>query len=73
MYTIKNVRVESENCLFVEFSDGKTKSVDLASLFEMGIFSQLKDPGYFQLVKNNGYFIAWPNNQELSADTLFYC
>jgi hypothetical protein len=24
------------------------------------------------LVKNNGYFIAWPNDQELSADTLYY-
>ncbi|MBA4411398.1 MAG: DUF2442 domain-containing protein [Odoribacter sp.] len=72
MYTLNNVRVASENCLFVEFSDGKTKLVDLASFFEKGIFSQLKDPGYFQLVKNNGYFIAWPNDQELSADTLYY-
>ena len=43
--------------------------VDLDSFFEKGIFSQLKDPGYFSLVKNNGYFIAWPNDQELSADT----
>jgi hypothetical protein len=73
MYTIKNVKVASENCLLVDFLDGKTKLVDLASFFEKGIFSQLKDPGYFQLVKNNGYFIAWPNDQELSADTLYFC
>jgi hypothetical protein len=72
MYTIKDIKVVGENSLFVEFSDGKTKVVDLKSYFDKGIFSQLKDPGYFQLVKNNSYFIAWPNDQELSADTLYY-
>ena len=72
MNTIKNIQVASENTLFVEFSDGKTKLVDLKKYFSKGIFSQLKDPGYFQLVKNNGYFIAWPNDQELSVDTLYY-
>lgn len=72
MNTIKNLQVASEHTLIVEFSDGKTKLVDLRKYLSMGIFSQLKDPGYFQLVKNNGYFIAWPNDQELSADTLYY-
>ncbi len=72
MNTIKNIQIADENSLFVEFSDGKTKLVDLKKYFNKGIFSQLKDPGYFQLVKNNGYFIAWPNDQELSADTLYY-
>ncbi|HEY5510678.1 MAG TPA: DUF2442 domain-containing protein [Prolixibacteraceae bacterium] len=72
MNTIKNIQIAGKNSLFVEFSDGKTKLVDLKKYFRKGIFSQLKDPGYFQLVKNNGYFIAWPNDQELSADTLYY-
>jgi len=31
MYTIKNIHVVGENSLFVEFSDGKTKIVDLKS------------------------------------------
>jgi hypothetical protein len=73
MYRIKNIQVTGENCLLVEFSDGKTKSVNLTSFLDKGIFSQLKDPNYFQLVRNNGYFITWPNDQELSADTLYYC
>ena len=34
MYTIKNVKVASENCLCVEFSDGKTKFVDFATFFD---------------------------------------
>jgi hypothetical protein len=72
MNTIKNIQIAGESTLFVEFADGKTKLVDLKKYFSKGTFSQLKDPGYFQLVKNNGYFIAWPNDQELSADTLYY-
>ena len=72
MKTIKTLLVSDEHLLIVEFSDGITKLVDLKPYFSVGIFSQLKDPGYFQLVKNNGYFITWPNDQELSADTLYY-
>ncbi len=73
MITVKNIQVADNNCLVIEFSDSKTKSVDLTFFLEKGIFSQLKDQGYFRLVKNNGYFITWPNNQELSADMLYYC
>jgi hypothetical protein len=72
MYTIKNIQIVNENSLFIEFSDGISKLVDLKSYFNKGIFSQLKDPAYFRLVKNNSYFIAWPNDQELSADTLYF-
>ena len=72
MLTIKNIQIAGENSLFVEFSDGKTKLVNLKMYFYTGIFSQLSDPGYFELVKNNGYFVAWPNDQEISADTLYY-
>jgi len=72
MNTIKNIQVADNNCLVVEFSDGKTKSIDLTTFLDKGIFSQLKDPVYFRLVKNNGYFISWPNDQELSADMLYY-
>jgi len=72
MTTIKNIQVVNENSLFIEFSDGKTKTVNLKTYFSKGIFSELKDPGYFKLVKNNGYFIAWPNDQELSLDTLYF-
>jgi hypothetical protein len=72
MTTIKNMKVIGKSGLWIEFSDGKIKSIDLTILFNKGIFSQLADPGYFQLVRNNGYFIAWPNDQELSADTLYH-
>ncbi len=72
MIRINNIQIENQSFLIVEFSDGTNRNIDLKPLFEKGIFKQLEDPGYFRLVKNNGYFISWPNDQELSADTLYY-
>jgi|GEM_PF-2061062 len=56
MITVKNIQVADNNCLVIEFSDSKTKSVDLTFFLEKGIFSQLKDQGYFRLVKNTWLF-----------------
>jgi hypothetical protein len=49
MNTIKKIQIAGENSLFVEFSDGKTKLVDLKKYFNKGIFSQLKRPGLFSI------------------------
>jgi hypothetical protein len=73
MLIIRKIEIGNEFSLLIEFDDGKVKKVNLKPFLNKGIFQQLKDPAYFQLVKNNGYFISWPNDQELSADTLYYC
>jgi len=72
MLKILKIEIEKEFYLIVEFNDGKVRKVNMKPFLNKGIFNQLKDPAYFQLVKNNGYFISWPNDQELSADTLYY-
>jgi hypothetical protein len=72
MVLINKIEVEKDYILYVEFNDGKRKRVDLSPYLSKGIFTQLKDKNYFQRVKNNRYFISWPNNQELSSDTLYY-
>jgi hypothetical protein len=71
MVLINKIEVEKDYILYVEFNDGKRKRVDLSPYLSKGIFTQLKDKNYFQRVKNNRYFISWPNNQELSSDTLY--
>ena len=73
MLKIQKIQVEKEFFLVVEFDDGNVRRINMKPFLNKGIFQQLKDPAYFQLVKNNGYFISWPNDQELSADTLYYC
>ena len=72
MVLINKIEVEKDYILYVEFNDGKRKRVDLSTYLSKGIFTQLKDKNYFQRVKNNRYFVSWPNNQELSSDTLYY-
>ncbi len=72
MVLINKIEVEEDYILCVEFNDGRRKRVDLSPYLSKGIFTQLKDKNYFQRVKNNRYFISWPNNQELSSDTLYY-
>ncbi len=72
MVLINRIDVESDYILYVEFNDGKVKRVDMRPYISKGIFTQLKDENYFRLVKNNHYFISWPNDQELSSDTLYF-
>jgi hypothetical protein len=73
MIRIEKITVEKQFHLKLKFSDGKIKSVDLTPFLEKGIFSQLKNPDLFTQVKNHEYYISWPGEQELSADTLYYC
>jgi len=73
MIRIKKIFVEKQYHLRITFSDGTIKLVDLSPFLDKGIFSQLKNPDLFTQVKNNEYFISWPGEQELSADTLYYC
>ena len=72
MLRINKIQVKRNYNLLVEFSDGSTRNVNMKQFLDKGIFIQLRDPSYFRLVKNNGYFVSWPNDQELSADTLYY-
>ena len=55
MTTIKNIHVVNENSLFIEFSDGATKTVNLKTYFSKGIFSELKDPGYLNCIDSDGF------------------
>lgn len=72
MVLINRIEVESDYILYVEFNDGKVKRVDMRPYISKGIFTQLKDEDYFRLAKNYHYFISWPNDQELSSDTLYF-
>lgn len=72
MYHIKNVEILENHQLRIIFGSGEKKIFDLNPYLEKGIFKELKNYDYLSLVKNQGYFIAWPNEQDLSSDTLYY-
>jgi len=56
--------------LNVRFEDGKEKTCDMSEFLEKGAFVELKDEALFKQVKNTGFSAEWPNELDISADTL---
>jgi hypothetical protein len=71
MRTIKEIEVGADYCLTAVFDTGEKRCFDVRPLFGMEVFSSLKDLSYFKQVANRGYFIEWPQEQDLSADTIY--
>ncbi len=44
----------------------------LSRILNKGVFAELKDIDYFKLVKPLFCGIVWPNEQDLSTDTIAY-
>jgi hypothetical protein len=72
MLKINRVHAKDDYTLFVELSDGRSGLFDVKPYLEQGGFSHLKDKSYFKQVKPFFCGIAWPNEQDLSADTIAY-
>ena len=72
MLKVKRVFANNDYTLFVELSDGRSGMFDVKPYLEKGVFKQLKDKNYFKQVKPFFCGIAWPDEQDLSADTIAY-
>ena len=72
MLKITKVVPQNNYILFVELSDGRSGYFDVKPYLEKGVFVELKDESYFKKVKAIFCGITWPNEQDLSADTIAY-
>lgn len=72
MIKIKKITILENYHLKLLFENNEIKIFDLNPYLNKGVFKELKDKDYFKLVKNKGYYIEWPNEQDLSSDTLFF-
>lgn len=68
---ITKVIALSEHKLLTEFDGGEARIFDVSPYLDKGIFTELRDPAYFARVEIIPGGIAWPNEQDLSADTLY--
>lgn len=68
---IARVKAQADCKLLVEFENGEARLFDVAPLLDKGVFSELRDPAYFESVRVIFGGIEWPNEQDLSADTLY--
>ena len=71
---LKVIKVSANNdyTLSVELSDGRSGKFDVKPYLDKGVFKQLKNKNYFKQVKPFFCGIVWPDEQDLSADTIAY-
>lgn len=70
MLKVKKVQANNDFTLSIELSDGRVGIFDVKPYLDKGVFTQLKDKDYFKQVKPFFCGIIWPNEQDLSADTI---
>ncbi len=70
MLKIKSVVSISNHEIQVSFENGDMKKCDLSRYLNKGIFRQLQNPNLFRQVKSIDFGVKWPNNADLSSDTL---
>ena len=68
---VKSVAALTGYKLQVVFDDGVSGTIDLAKFIQTGIFSSLKDEKLFAKVYTNGYSIAWSDELEIDALTVY--
>lgn len=70
---IKVVAVEANDdySLSLKFSDGSFKRFDVKPYLNLGVFRELKNLDYFKLARVAFGTVQWPNEQDISPDTLY--
>lgn len=68
----KIVQIEPQDnfSLFVKLSNGKEGIFDVSPYLNKGVFTELSNLHYFRKARIAFGGVAWPNNQDFSADTV---
>lgn len=70
--SVINVKPNTDYTLILTFDNGEVKSFDVTPYLTGDWFSELKDINIFTQVKIAGLSIAWPNEQDICPDDLYY-
>ena len=68
---IQEVKYISDYTISIKFVDGVNGTIQLNDLVQKGIFKVLQDKSEFAKVYTNGYSIAWSNELEIDATTIY--
>ncbi len=69
-WDVLTVKPLPDYCIFVEIKDGRTGVFDVKPYLEVGIFKELKNIDYFNQVGIMFGAVTWPNEQDISPETL---
>jgi hypothetical protein len=68
---VQEVKYISDYIISIKFDDGVNGTIELNDLVQKGIFKVLQDKNQFAKVYTNGYSIAWSNELEIDATTIY--
>ena len=68
---VQEVKYISDYIISIKFDDGVYGTIELSDLVQKGIFKVLQDKNEFAKVYTNGYSIAWSNELEIDATTIY--
>lgn len=72
MVRITDARYLRDYIVWVRFSDGVEREVDLARELDGPVFEPLRDPSFFRLVRFDAelHMIVWPNGADVAPEFL---
>ncbi|MGM0443876.1 MAG: DUF2442 domain-containing protein [Fibrobacterota bacterium] len=70
MIRILKVEALGNYKLFLVFEDGRSGTCDISPFLDKGAFRELKDESLFRGVFATPFSVEWPNEIDLSSDTL---
>jgi hypothetical protein len=65
------VKANDDFSLDLKFNDGSVKRFDVKPYLERGVFKELSDLSYFKQVGIAFGTVQWPNEQDISPETLY--
>lgn len=68
---IQEVKYITDYTISIKFDDSVNRTIQLSGLVQKGIFKVLQDKNQFAKVNTNGYSIAWSNELEIDATTIY--
>jgi len=71
MNKVISVRANDDFTLDLKFNDGSLRRFDTKPYLDKGVFKELKDINYFKNISIAYGTVQWPNEQDISPDTLY--
>lgn len=71
MHKVLSVTANDDYTLDLKFDDGAIRRFDVKPYLEYEIFKELKDQSYFKRVRVAFGTVQWPNEQDISPETLY--
>lgn len=71
MNKVTAVKANDDFSLDLRFSDGSVKRFDTKPYLDFEVFRELRDLNYFRQVNIAFGTVQWPNEQDISPETLY--